>query len=533
MVDWVVYCRVSDDDQVEGASLDAQEQSCRHYLLAKGISGITVVRDEGHSAWQAGHLNRPGLKRILAAAERHEIAGVVVWKLDRWCRRCMDLVRLIDDLGRWGCCFASVTESIDTSSAIGRFQLQLFGALAELESGRTSERISAAMRHIRAKGGVVGGRPPAGLSITGAKGDRKLVPQPQHAPAVAQCWARVLAGATLREVAAHLTTAGVPCHGKLTPWSVSSTQKLLANENYVGRLVTREDWEGAKQALAGRPCPLRGNQGQRAHQRRVWLLSGGIGRCGSCGGTLNGGSGTSHTGVTHYYYRCRGKAQLGAGHCEARDLPAEPWECAVVQTLQQAVRDGELAASLNLAATRSAETTAPLREEERGLQLEHDRLAAEVARLIDLAAAGQGVKEALAEGIGQRQHRIVELANQLAGVRGRLAAVVLSQQEMDARLAVLTAGLDRLTELPAADQALAIQLFVREARLFPDPKRRDWGDVDLTVELPDTPKNQEGEQNLAGSTPLTDLVEVRRLNRTTARLRRRVWLVLRRGGWAA
>jgi DNA invertase Pin-like site-specific DNA recombinase len=85
---------------------------------------------------------------------------LVVWKLDRLARSLGNLIELVLELDRRGVAVRSLTEPIDTTSAMGRFQLQLLGALAELERGLIQERTRAGLEAARARGRT-GGRPPA------------------------------------------------------------------------------------------------------------------------------------------------------------------------------------------------------------------------------------------------------------------------------------------------------------------------------------------------------------------------------------
>jgi len=48
--------------------------------------------------------------------------------------------------------FASIEESINTSSPMGRFTLNLFASLAQLERETTSERTKATLRHLKETG---------------------------------------------------------------------------------------------------------------------------------------------------------------------------------------------------------------------------------------------------------------------------------------------------------------------------------------------------------------------------------------------
>ncbi len=63
--------------------------------------------------------------------------------------------------------------TIDTTSATGRCQLQLLGALAELERGLIQERTRAGLEAARARGRT-GGRPPAVTKRTLAAAHAKL-----------------------------------------------------------------------------------------------------------------------------------------------------------------------------------------------------------------------------------------------------------------------------------------------------------------------------------------------------------------------
>ena len=43
----VIYIRVSDDGQVDGTSLEFQEEACRKYCEQKNIEVVEMFKDEG------------------------------------------------------------------------------------------------------------------------------------------------------------------------------------------------------------------------------------------------------------------------------------------------------------------------------------------------------------------------------------------------------------------------------------------------------------------------------------------------------
>ncbi|WP_146691713.1 recombinase family protein, partial [Escherichia coli] len=84
---------------------------------------------------------------------------LVVWKLDRLGRSMRHLVTLIEELRQRGVNFRSLTDSIDTSTPMGRFFFHVMGALAEMERELIVERTRAGLAAARAKGRVGGRRP--------------------------------------------------------------------------------------------------------------------------------------------------------------------------------------------------------------------------------------------------------------------------------------------------------------------------------------------------------------------------------------
>lgn len=83
---------------------------------------------------------------------------LVVWKLDRLARSSIELLSDISSLSEKGVHFTSIKDSIDTSTAGGRFQLAVFAAFAEFERDMIRERTLSGLASAREQGRV-GGRP--------------------------------------------------------------------------------------------------------------------------------------------------------------------------------------------------------------------------------------------------------------------------------------------------------------------------------------------------------------------------------------
>jgi DNA invertase Pin-like site-specific DNA recombinase len=100
---------------------------------------------------------RPELTACLRTLRKGDT--LVAWKLDRLARSLKDLVEIIHDLEQRGVGFRSLTESIDTTTTVGRLVFHIFGALAEFEHSLIRERTVAGLVAARARGRK-GGRKP-------------------------------------------------------------------------------------------------------------------------------------------------------------------------------------------------------------------------------------------------------------------------------------------------------------------------------------------------------------------------------------
>ncbi|EKI3803734.1 recombinase family protein, partial [Escherichia coli] len=89
---------------------------------------------------------RPGLKKLLRTLSAGDT--LVVWN-----------VVLVEELRERGINFRSLTDSIDTSTPMGRFFFHVMGALAEMERELIVERTKAGLEAARAQGRIGGRRP--------------------------------------------------------------------------------------------------------------------------------------------------------------------------------------------------------------------------------------------------------------------------------------------------------------------------------------------------------------------------------------
>jgi DNA invertase Pin-like site-specific DNA recombinase len=150
------YARVSTQDQ----NLELQINALSDFGCAK----IFKEKVSGKNK------DRPELNNLLGQLRSGDT--VVVWKLDRLGRSIKDLIHLVELFKSSEVNFVSVTDSIDTSTAMGRFTFNIFASLAQFEREIIRERTNAGLSAARAKGRK-GGRP-SGLSKEKVKVAEKI-----------------------------------------------------------------------------------------------------------------------------------------------------------------------------------------------------------------------------------------------------------------------------------------------------------------------------------------------------------------------
>ena len=130
------YARVSTEDQTTDPQIDA--------LTAHGCETIYSENASGKNT------DRPELESCLKALRAGDT--LTVWRLDRLGRNLADLIRIVNDLEGRGVGFASLTESIDTTTPAGKLVFHVFAALAEFERNLIRERTMAGLKAARARG---------------------------------------------------------------------------------------------------------------------------------------------------------------------------------------------------------------------------------------------------------------------------------------------------------------------------------------------------------------------------------------------
>ncbi|OII27536.1 hypothetical protein BIV04_03095 [Frigoribacterium sp. MCBA15_019] len=271
----------------------------------RGLNLVEIVEDVDVSASRS-RLDRPGLRRVRARIAEGTADAVMVWRLDRLVRSVVDVGVLLDE----GLQIISATESLDTTSPMGRAMVEILQVFASMEAKTIGLRVSASQEHLRKVGRFPGGVVPYGYrSIPHPDGvGRALEPEPKEAAAVRRVADEVLAGSSVYAACARLNADGIKPR-RAEQWGPTALQRMLRSNAVLGRVKARgeilrddetglpivfwepilsvADVERLRVITDWKPTPGRAEATRQGRQRRraSRMLSGFL-TCPGCGGNL-------------------------------------------------------------------------------------------------------------------------------------------------------------------------------------------------------------------------------------------------------
>jgi DNA invertase Pin-like site-specific DNA recombinase len=164
---------------------------------------------------------------------------LVVLKMDRIHRNSRNFTNMMDLLKERKKEFNSMQESFDTTTAIGRFVMDIIQRIAQLESEQTGERVKMGMTQKAKKGKGHNGFPePYGYRFN----DGHLTVVDTEAKVVETIFHRYMAGSSLMDIASDLNEHGISTK-KGKAWEKTTVLNVLTNPIYFGTLV----WDGIEQ----------------------------------------------------------------------------------------------------------------------------------------------------------------------------------------------------------------------------------------------------------------------------------------------
>jgi DNA invertase Pin-like site-specific DNA recombinase len=256
-----VYIRVSDQSQVDGYSLDAQERQGIDFCRKNYHVPVRVYREEGRSARYESVRKRPVFREMLSDAERRQFDIVLVHTLDRFSRNMKVMLEAVGSLEQSYVGLVSATESLDWSRPEGRMVARSLGNFSEFFSDMLAKHRKKGIDERARQGKHLGSLPFAYESCWRTEGKEKaLVCKPEHpggihvhkseGNAVTQLFSRYATGTTtLATLASFLIEEGfrtrntkrlADSSGEKTAgprlFTTASVRGILHNPFYTGRV---------------------------------------------------------------------------------------------------------------------------------------------------------------------------------------------------------------------------------------------------------------------------------------------------------
>ena len=376
-----IYKRVSTDDQLKHNGLIVQDEKLRAFVLLNDyvLDEKNVYVDEGFSGSLASE-ERPGIKKLMEDAKKHEFDIVIVYRLDRFFRKTRLLLGAIEELDKLKIGFKSVTESIDTTSTTGRFVLTCLGAIAEMERETIRERTMGGRAKSARDGKWMTGVPPFGYNLD--KNTKKLNINEEEAKWIKMFFKWIVVDRlSLREVQQKANEMKIPLPRRkmsdklrLNHWHKRTIGRMLTNETYTGTayfgkykrpfnnltslidesllrdkkgwvmikvpaIISRDMFDRCTQQL------IKNREFSKRNQKRIYLFSK-IVYCGGCGFKLFGGyqpSRKDDVEGSKYYHGVCSKDPVGSSkRCKTCEQIAEVRLMPIWDQLKEILRRPEL-----------------------------------------------------------------------------------------------------------------------------------------------------------------------------------------------
>lgn len=362
-----IYTRKSTDEGLEQEfnSLDAQREACEAYAVSQRHEGWVVIPtmyDDG--GFTGANMERPALKRLMNDIEAGLVDLVLVYKVDRLSRSLLDFTKLIEVFDQRGVSFVSITQSFNTSTAMGKLVLNILLSFAEFERAIIAERVRDKIAGAKAKGKFTGGTPILGYDINAD--NHKLIVNPDEARIVRNIFKQFAEVGSGQTVAKELNAKGVTTKSWTTregkfrpgkPWDGPAIYRIIANPTYIGKtkhkdkiypgeheaIVTQALWDRAHTLIQHD-----GRVGNRISENVPSLLKGII-RCGHCDHSMYP-TYTKRKGKTYRYYLCVKASKAGYDSCPVKTVAAGEIENAVIGQLRAIFRSPEMIAQACIAA---------------------------------------------------------------------------------------------------------------------------------------------------------------------------------------
>ena len=332
----VIYARYSSDSQTE-QSIEGQLRVCKEYAKANNILIVDTYIDR---AMTGTNDNRAAFQKMLTDSSKKQWQYVIVYKLDRFSRDKYESVIHKKTLRDNGVTILSAMEQI-TDSPEGRMMETILEGFNQYFSEELRQKVIRGLKESWSKGKGTGGFEVFGYDTI----DKRFVINEYEAEIVRETFTKYAQGYKVVKIAKDFEKRGLRRkNGKLIDHKY--LYFMLHNQKYTGvvvhqnneydniypRIISDELWQKVD-------AVNQANKLAPSHSKDAYgfILTGKL-ICGVCKHRMGGESGTSHTGVTHYYYSCLSKKRNRA-ECNATRISKHYIEDLVINATVQMLSD--------------------------------------------------------------------------------------------------------------------------------------------------------------------------------------------------
>ena len=147
----VIYLRVSTKSQ----DTSNQLQPLKEYVERMGYELVGVYEDFGVSGVKS---SRPQLDQMMLDGRRRKFSMILSWSIDRIGRNMSHLCGFVDEMNQLGINLYFHTQSIDTTTSVGKMFFHIISSISTFERELISERIRCGLERCK-QNGVKLGRP--------------------------------------------------------------------------------------------------------------------------------------------------------------------------------------------------------------------------------------------------------------------------------------------------------------------------------------------------------------------------------------
>lgn len=150
---FAIYLRTSTTKQ--GKGLDSQFKALEAHLKSKNIrlEDVEIFEDYGYSG---KNTKRPGLNNLMNLVKTGKIHTVVCYSFSRISRSIKDLIEVVETFENHDVKFLSLSENVNTDTAMGRCFLNIIASLSQAEAEILQERTKAGLKAARERGVQLG-----------------------------------------------------------------------------------------------------------------------------------------------------------------------------------------------------------------------------------------------------------------------------------------------------------------------------------------------------------------------------------------